>query len=316
METLHRVSGNSRLGFILALTTALLWGLLAITLKLLLEGMDAFTITWYRLAFAALALGLFQARRGQLPRLSRLGRKGWLLLAVALGGLLGNYVFFVVALDYIPPATAQLVIQLAPILFLLGGLVIFRESFSRVQSMGLAVLVIGMGLFFNKRLPSLLDLSGRESVGVALVVVAGIVWAGYALAQKQLLMTFSSENILLLIYLGAAIVLLLPASPGQVMDLTGFQMGLLAFGIFNTLAAYGCFAEALEHWEATRVSAVISITPLLTIAAVHAILAAWPEANIGTKLDGLGVIGALLVVLGSAMTSLGGGGATRDGTEV
>lgn len=305
-QNLHRARGNPRIGLLLALATVLLWGFLSIALKLLLVGgMDAFTITWYRLTASALLLGGFQARRGRLPSLRALGVRSWGLLAVALLGLLGNYVLFAVALDYVPPATAQLVIQLAPILFLLGGLTIFREAFSRPQWIGLGVLVAGLLLFFNERLLALFRLSGTEAVGVAIVAVAAVVWAGYALAQKQLLMNLSSVNILLLIYVGATVLLLPLATPSQVATLGRFELGLLAFGIVNTLAAYGCFAEALEHWEASRVSAVISLTPLVTIFAVYAVLAVWPEADIGARLDALGMAGAILIVAGSMMTALG-----------
>ncbi|MFQ5526095.1 MAG: DMT family transporter [Thermoanaerobaculia bacterium] len=305
-STLHRSRGNPRLGFALAMATVFLWGFLSIALKLLLVGgMDAYTITWYRLTTSALLLAVFQARRGELPALRVLGARGWALLAVALIGLLSNYVLFAVALDYVPPATAQLVIQLAPLLFLLGSLVIFREAFSRVQWLGLVVLILGLLLFFNDRLPALVRMSGAEAIGVALVVVAGIVWAAYALAQKQLLVTLSSPNILLLIYVGATVLLLPMSTPGQIRDLGGFELGLLAFGVFNTLAAYGCFAEALEHWEASRVSAVISLTPLVTLLAVYGILAIWPSTPIGARLDFLGTVGAILIVVGSMMTALG-----------
>ncbi len=309
---LHEARGNPRVGLLLALCTTALWGFLSIALKLLLEGMDAFTVTWYRLTASAVVLGLYQAHRGRLPVVRRLDRSAWVLLAVALLGLAGNYVLFLLSLEYVGPATSQLVIQLAPILFLLGGLVIFKEAFGRIQWVGLAVLVAGLLLFFNQRLPALLALSGAEAIGVGLVVVAGIVWAAYALAQKQLLMRLSSVNILLLIYIGAAVLLLPLARPASILQLSPFQLGLLAFCTFNTLGAYGCFAEALAHWEASRVSAVIALTPLVTIAAVLGFAALWPGTGMAEGLDGIGLVGALVVVVGSVMTALGTGPAERD----
>jgi drug/metabolite transporter (DMT)-like permease len=167
------------------------------------------------------------------------------------------------------------------------------------------VLVAGLLLFFNQRLPALLGLSGAEAVGVGLVIVAGIVWAAYALAQKQLLLQLSSVNILLLIYVGAAIVLLPLARPASIATLSPFHLALLVFCTFNTLAAYGCFAEALVHWEATRVSAVIALTPLVTIAAVLGYARLFPGSGMAAGLDALGLVGGLVVVAGSVMTSLG-----------
>ena len=312
-DKLHRSRGNTRLGLTLALATVLLWGFLSIALKLLLlGGMDAFTITWYRLMASALLLIAFQAYRGRLPSLGSLGVRGWTLQGIALFGLVGNYVLFALALDFVPPATAQLVIQLAPLLFLVGSLAIFRETFSQLQWLGVGVLIVGLLFFFNDRLAALVRFEGSEAVGVALVVVAAVVWSGYALAQKQLLVRLSSVNILLLIYVGASLLLWPLASPGQIAALGGFELGLLAFGVFNTLAAYGCFAEALEHWEASRVSAVISLTPLVTLLAVYGILAIWPALEIGARLDGLGIGGAVLVVAGSGMTALGKSAESAD----
>lgn len=315
-RTLHRARGNPKLGLMLALATVLMWGFLAIALKILVQGMDAFTITWYRLTIAGLVLAIFQWKRGELPNLRPLGWRVWSMLLVALLGLTGNYVLFVISLDFVPPTTAQLVIQLAPLLFLLGSLAVFGESFSGIQWVGLAILVVGLLLFFNDRLVDLVRLSGSEAKGVAIVVLAAIVWAGYAVAQKQLLSTFSSENILLLIYVGAAVLLFPIASPMTIATLTRFEQVLLAFGVINTLAAYGCFAEALEHWEASRVSAVIALTPLVTISAVYAVLEFWPDIDVGTRLDSLGMSGAVLIVGGSAMAALGSDPAESDGASL
>lgn len=290
---------------LLAASAVALWGVLGISLKLLLvRGVDAYTITWYRLVASALVLAWFQASRGRLPALRTLEARHWRLLGLALVGLLGNYVLFAVALEYVPPATAQLVIQLAPLLFLIGSLVIFGEPFRPTQWTGVAIVVGGLLLFFNERLPALVSLSSAEAVGVAMVMTGAIMWATYALAQKQLLVTLSSVNILLLIYAGAAVMLLPAASPAQVFGLDGFGWGLLLFGVFNTLGAYGCFAEALQHWDASRVSAVLTLTPVVTILAVLGLLSVWPSADIGTPLDALGWSGAGLIVGGSMMAAL------------
>lgn len=304
---LHRATGNPRRGLLLAVSAVSLWGVLGISLKLLLAGgrIDAYTITWYRLAASAAALLAFQAWRGRLPAVRVLGGRHWVLLAAATAGLLGNYVLFAVALNYIPPATAQLVIQLAPLLFLIGSLVIFGEPFSRGQWAGVAVVGVGLLLFFNDRLPALVSLSGAEAAGVAMVVGGATLWTVYALSQKQLLMALSSVNILMLLYAGAAVVLLPSATPVQVAALSGWEWALLLFGIFNTLGAYGCFAEALAHWDASRVSATLTMTPVVTIVAVMTILAIWPLADVGAPLDTLALAGAALVVAGSMVAALG-----------
>src|SRR5690606_34354207 len=151
------------------------------------------------------------------------------------------------------------------------------ESFSRRQWIGFVTLLAGLALFFNRRLPQLMDFShGSTGLGVALMVLAALSWAGYALAQKQLLRRFQSQQVLLLIYVGATIVLAPTSHFGQILKLDSLQFWMLVFSCANTFVAYGAFAEALHHWEASRVSAVLAITPLLTLASVWLTNHFWP----------------------------------------
>ena len=154
---MHKTTGQWKLGLALSLATALLWGILPIALKLLLDEMekahpDVYSITWFRFLTAALILGAFQARRRQLPGLAQIARGGWLLTGIAILGLAGNYLFYLLGLNFITPGAAQIVIQLAPMLLLLGGLLVFRERFAASQWLGFCVLLAGILLFFNHRL--------------------------------------------------------------------------------------------------------------------------------------------------------------------
>jgi drug/metabolite transporter (DMT)-like permease len=137
-----------------------------------------------------------------------------------------------------------------------------------------------------------------------LVVLAAVVWAAYALAQKQLLVKLGSMRILAFIYAAAALALWPFANPSTLASLDALQWALLAFCALNTVVAYGAFAEALAHWEASRVSAVLATTPLLCLAAVAAVHALWPASLAPEPIAALGWLGAVLVVAGSACVSL------------
>ncbi|WP_068828458.1 DMT family transporter [Pseudomonas sp. BMS12] len=302
---MHISSGRWLYGLLLALTTALLWGILPIKLKEVLQVMDPITVTWYRLLVAGLVLLVWLGARRGLPRLAPLGSKGRWLLLLAIGGLVSNYVLYLVGLSLLSPGTTQLVIQMAPILFLIASLVVFRESFSLAQGCGLAVLLLGFGLFFNQRLGELFGSLGAYTSGVLIVLLAAFVWTFYGLAQKQLLSVWSSPQIMLVIYLACALILTPWAHPLQVLQLSPLQGWLLLACCLNTLVAYGAFAEALAHWEASRVSATLAVTPLVTFAAVALAALFWPEHVRPEQINALGYGGALLVVLGSALVALG-----------
>ncbi|OBP14445.1 hypothetical protein A5320_11765 [Rheinheimera sp. SA_1] len=301
---MHQASGKSLTGFILALTTAVLWGMLPIALKVLLTELSANTITWVRFLAAALFVTAVLIHHQALPTLRSIkGKARWLLL-IAVVGLLSNYILYLLGLDLLSAETAQVVIQLAPFLMMLGGIFIFRERLLLWQKIGAATLVLGLLLFFNDRLFLLLTQMGHDSIGVLLVIIAAVTWAAYALAQKQLLMHFNSQQIMWFIYVAGALCFMPFIELAPMAQLSMLQWGLLLFCCLNTIVAYGAFAEALEHWEASKVSAVLAITPLLTILFANLASWMWPDAPAAQSLNGWSIFGAVLVVIGSAVTAL------------
>lgn len=297
-------SANWRLGFTMALTTAVLWGMLPIALKVVLTGMDAWTISWWRLAASMLGLGAFLAWRGQLPRLRDARRAGLALLFVALAALIGNYVLYLYALDHTTPSVAQVVIQLAPLLLLLGGVFVFHERFAARQWLGFVVLCGGLLLFFNYRLPELARPTEGLGLGVILMVAAAVSWAIYGLAQKQLLLHFTARQVLWMLYVGASVALLPAATPAAILGLDALQLWMLAFCCANTLIAYGAFGEALHHWDLSRVSAVLSTAPLFTIGSMWLLERSGFGLLAPEGLNALAVLGALAVVAGSMTSAL------------
>jgi len=297
-------SGRWQLGFTMSLTTAVLWGFLPIALKVVLTGMDVYTITWWRFAISMLGLGAFLAWRGQLPRLRGAGQGAWMVLGIALVTLLANYVLYLIALDHTTPSVAQVVIQLAPLLLLLGGVFVFRERFAPRQWLGFLVLGIGMLLFFNRRLPELARPTEGLGLGVGLMIIAAIAWAIYGLAQKRLLTAFTSRQVLWMLYIGATIALLPAAAPMAVLGLDGLQLSMLAFCCANTLVAYGAFGEALHYWDVSRVSAVLATAPLITMASMWLIDRLGWELLAPEGLNAWSIVGALAVVAGSMTCAL------------
>ncbi len=286
------------------MSTALAWGLLPVALAILLQTMEPATLTWLRFLTAALALAVILGLTGRLPKLAMLRKADWGLLAVALGGLVGNFVIYLVALTYASPTINQVVTQLSPILLLLGGVFLFHERLTARQWIGFAMLLLGLPLFFNTRLPELVRLDGGLGKGVALLVFASLIWSVYGLAQKVLLKRLQPQQVLLLLYIGSCIVLIPAAHPSQVFELSTLQIWMLVFACANTVVAYGAFAEALQHWEASRVGAVLTLTPLFTMMTMWVIERAAPGLVAPENLNALSITGAGVVVAGSMLVAL------------
>ena len=290
----------------MAITTTLMWGLLPLSLKSLQGVMDSSTIVFFRFLVSSLLIGGYLAYRGRLPKLGGLGPSGRWLMLVAILGLGFNYIGYMQGLNLTSPATAQVVIQLAPPFLALGAMLFFRERFSRLQWMGFAVLLTGLGGFCWTRLSGLTVEGPALYAGALWLAIAAFTWALYGLAQKQLLLELSSMGIMLCIYAVCTVAFLCLSDLGVFLRLDATQWGLLIFSALNTTVAYGAFAEALHHWEATRISAVIAVTPLLTILFNHLANLGYPELFVADPVSSVAMLGAVMVVCGSVITALGG----------
>lgn len=301
----HQTTGNWKLGAMLATATMLLWSSLPVALEIALETMDPYTLTWFRFLAAGLVSALWLVGTGRVRRYARVSGAGWILLLIAALALTSNYVFYLLGLARTSPGNIQVIIQLGPVFLALGAMLIYGERYTPVQWAGFAGLLAGLGIFFRDQIAVLAGDIGTYAGGVALIVVAAAVWAAYALAQKQILSELSSPLIMLIIYVTAVVVLAPFASPSQLWSLDGIHAMAVAYCAFNTLAAYAAFSEALNHWEASRVGAILALTPLGTLTVVTLLSGLWPEFVQPETISALGFVGAVIVVGGSMATSLG-----------
>ena len=294
-----------RLGLGFSLVTAIMWGGLPVALKFVLGDMDSITVTWYRFSLSALIALIWYGHRsaGAIRRL--LSPPLWPLTLLAVSGLLANYILYLTGLHHTTAEAAQILIQLAPLLLLVGSVWFFKESFSLLQWLGVAGFTVGLLLFFHHRLRTLASVDESYLLGMFLLILAAITWAGYGLAQKRLLKHVNANELLLLIYIAGALCFLPVSSPGQIMLLDDLGLAMLAFVSLNTIIAYGCFGMAMTHWEASRVSAVITIGPLLTLLFVYMSNVISPGHIETEPMDWLNWLGAILVVGGSTLAATG-----------
>ncbi len=301
---LHQTSGRWQLGLALSLVTIFLWGILPIALAVTLQALDVYTVTWFRFMMAFGLLAVYLAARKQLPTWQKLREASLGMLAIATVFLGLNYLLFLQGLAQTSPTTSEVIIQLAPVLLGFGGIAVFKERYTLYQWLGLGILTLGLVLFFHEQLKTVLTAQATYLLGNAILVIAAIAWAIYALVQKQLLRQLPSASIMLVIYGGCTILLSPFATPQRLLTLSPLHLGMLLFCGLNTLMAYGAFAEALEHWEASRVSAVIALAPLVTLVAVWVVSWLTPTLIAPEHLTVLGVLGAILVVAGSMAIAL------------
>ena len=141
------------IGILLALTTAMCWGALPIAMKQVLEVMEPPTVVFYRFLMASIGLGAILAVKGKLPPLRLFRKPRWLvLLAIATGGLFGNFILFSSSLQYLSPTASQVIGQLSPVGMMVASVVILKEKMRGTQIVGASMLLCGPVMFFNTSL--------------------------------------------------------------------------------------------------------------------------------------------------------------------
>jgi drug/metabolite transporter (DMT)-like permease len=298
---LHTASGNWQLGLGLSIVTVLLWGLIPLALGVVLQAIDVATVNAFRFLSSFILLGGYLASRQQLPTVKQLQATSPVLMLVAIGGLTCNYLFFTKGLMATSPSHAEVLIQLAHLFFGFGGLLIFKETYSLKQLVGLGILVLGLVGFFNQQL-AVVAATEKYWAGSAMLAFAGLTWAIYALAQKQMLQQLRSGQIMWIIYGCCGVIFGIFSHPASVLTMSPLQWGMLIFAGLNTFVAYGAFAESLAHWPASRVSAVLALAPIVTMVAMSTV-APWLSLH-PEKITPLGIAGAVAVVVGSVSIAL------------
>lgn len=292
------------LGVLYALIATAAWGTLPIAAQPVLAVVDAQTFVWYRFWVAGIGLLLFFAFAKKLPKPTAFTPRIWKLIALGVLGLSANFFLFSEALNYIAPTTNQVLWQLAPFTMILCGVLIFKETFGLHQKIGLVMLIAGLAAFFNDRFEQILQFD-RYALGIVIGAAAAVVWVNYGIAQKLLLKTFTSQQILLIIYLGCGIVLTPFSSPLQALELDGFLLGCFIYCCLNTFIGYGAYAEALNHWDATKVSVITILLPIFTMIFSHLGHALFPSTFPELQMNWLSYIGAFVVVAGTILSAVG-----------
>ncbi len=301
----HTPSGRHHLGLTLASLTTLQWGVQGVLLKILMGPLDVYTIAWARFFTSVIILCPFVLRRQVLRSL--LGVRGWplILLLTCIGASLTNLLTFMSALEYLSPGTTQVLMQLAPMLMLLGSMVLFGESFTRMQWIRVIVLVAGLALFFSPRRDEFFGAFESFDVGIVLVLIAALTWAIYLLAQKQLLSSLSPVSVLFGIYLTGLIVLFPVTQLGDFAKLDGPHWILLSISCVMTVASYFSYAHAVAHVEASRVGVIFSSSPLIIFLMAWLFSIIMPGSIEPEHLTLVSLTGTLMVVAGSALGALG-----------
>ena len=282
-------------GIFFVLVTTLLWGFLPIILKLALTQFSAGTIAWFRFLFAFTILFLILSCNGSRP--SGILFKPPLLGILAGASLSANYFGMTEAVNLSSPSNAAILIQLAPVMLAIVGVLFFRERLTRRQLIGFVVAGAGFYLFYLDQQENVKNLDLYSSATMYLVFAAAV-WVLYISCQKILSRSFGAQILNLLVYGVAAVVLVPKVHWAEFSDIGWKAWTVLVVLGINTLLAYGALAESVKYVPLTIISPIITLNPLITISGML-ILPQFSSGRLIPEIIGQwGYFGAITAVAG------------------
>lgn len=287
-------------GIFYASFTALLWGFLAIVLKVSLNELPPVTVAWFRFSIAFVLLTIYYStfNKNQLGILIKPPP-----LALIAGLCLGlNYIGFITGVHYTSPSISQIFIQAGPVMLAVSGFLIFKERASVRQVFGLLIVFFGMIIFYQDQLAHFSESISKYRKGVAWILFGAMAWTCYGIFQKKAVKKYDPMQLNLILF-GLPALFLMPFVDFK--QMTGIHIGdwlLLIFLGLNTLGAYGSLSYALKYLDANKVSVILTLNPLITFA----IMAIISNQNVGwlahEKFTLITLLGAFLVLSGAVLT--------------
>lgn len=277
------------------LSVAVIWGTNFVVTKSAVTqfGPLAFTAVRFTLATAVLLLLL----RGQ-PRGPRLTRADWGQLFLL--ALVGNVLYQPMAtlsLSYTTATNAALFISSAPAWVAVLGHVFGIERLRARAWLGVALSALGLGLVVAGDGAGL-SLARENMLGNLFSLLAALGWAGSTLMMRPLVLRYSTNWVIALSNLLAVpllVVLAVPAFRAQdwsAINATGWVQLLLS-ALLAICLAYSLWAKGVQRLGATRTALYGNLVPVFAALAGLVFLQ--------ERLNGLQIIGAMLVLVGIAL---------------
>ncbi len=291
---------NQAKGILYTLITVLMWGVLAIALKVASKVIDSPTIVWFRFSLAFSGMFIWMAVKNP-QGLEILYKPTWLIVISSLA-LAWNYIGFMLGIQYTSPSNAQVAIQSGPVLLAISGIIFFKEKVSRLQVFGFLLSIIGFYVFYRQHISAVtVGLESQYTKGMLITLTGAVAWAIYAALQKKLVLNYSVGTLNVFIF-GLPVLLYLPfVNFASLADLSIGYWALLVFLGANTLISYGCLSMALKYLEAGKVSIIIILNPIITFILMG--ILTWFQVDwiAGEHFSILSIVGALIALIGAIL---------------
>nr|WP_199521282.1 DMT family transporter [Jiangella anatolica] len=284
---------ESRKAALAVAVTVVLWASAFVAIRDVGHTLSAAPLALIRLAVASAALtAIVVATRGRRVVPVPPSRRSLALIAACgVLWLAGYTVALNAGEQHVDAGTAALLVNVAPLLIAFGAGLFLGEGFPRALIAGSAVALSGVAVI------SLGSSGDRDWLGVALCLLAAVLFSAGALIQKVVLRAVDGLTMTWLACLvGTAV--LLPWTPQLVSELADASAGAILasvyLGLFPTAIGFTTWAYALKRMDAGRLSATTYVVPTVSVLLSWALLSEVPTA--------FGLVGGAISLAGVAIS--------------
>lgn len=260
----------------------------------LLSEQNPINVVFFRCAFAAPALALICWQSSLLRRrVETINIVGW----SAIGGLaiVGNWLLLFAAFKTASISMATIAYQTQPFMLVILGALLFKERLEGWKLAWLGVAFLGFLLILQIE-PAVLSEPGSYSKGLALSVLAALLYAVASLVTRRLKGTPPQLIALIQVSVGAA--LLAPFVDWTALPATGIGWCSLALiGLVHTALMYILLYGAIQKLPTAMVASLSFIYPVVAVLV--------DVVALGQSLSPIQIAGAILILFAAAGANLG-----------
>ena len=262
---------------------SLLAGFVGVFVKLV-QGMDVYSILFFRAIIASVFILLVIAFRGKLNELRMISPLQTILVGLFQG--LSIFLYFSAVLNT-SVSNAIMLVYTAPIFSILIARFYLKERIEKEAVIGVIITLIGIACILD---PRTFSLNSRETLGNLMGLCSGLFYAAMALTAKPIMKRKSGYYTAFWQYAIISLMFVFFVKSNQAAALMANWWKLLLIGVVCTGIAFILFMEGVRKVKAQRIFIVTALEPLTGTAAALIILGEIPSL--------MTLIGAVLILYG------------------
>lgn len=275
------------------------WGYAFVAIKFLLKELKPLELTVLRFLVVLISICLFMiyeiSRRRFPPRIH--GSDALKLLLLGFTGVVCYHMALNFGEMHAPASVASIIVFTSPIFTAIFASFMLKERLDAKKMLGIAVAIIGSAVILLAQESNGANLNSRAILGSLIVFISPVSWAIYTIYGRKIGGSLKGINRLyfsLYTMLFGSLFLLLFFRASTVSALLGLSpfnlFNLFVLSVLSSFLGYIIWVQALEHLEATKLSAFLYLIPVYTLVFSYLLL--------GERLTFVSFLGAAAIFFG------------------